>query len=239
MEKIEYTNINRGTRGIFESIEEQSNRFCAKSLVMLSIVSFILVAVASIVDKSAYMHEVRIAVGIIIILSAGAGVYCRIKKVGTRYRKYALFGIWLIVLMLAVTFIDSSVSLLYAIPVILAIQYSSVIFTLFVSLVNIVFAFFPYIINTYRNAYPLDFIVLEPGTTIQMTGASLDETVNALSIGIERSETIMNMLSYGYLTTALLLVIISAIAVSATNYDRKAILGQYNKSRNSVEELKK
>ena len=239
MNEIEYTDINRGTRGIFENIEGIANDFCSKCLILLAIVSFILVGVASIVDKSNYMHEVRIAVAVIVALCLASGIYCQVKKEGTRHRKYVLFFIWFISLTLAVTFIDSSVNLLYAIPVILAVRYNSVIFTLLVSLLNIIFAFFPYIINTYRRAFPLDFVVLTPGTTIRMTGTSLDETINSLGAGLDRSETIMNMLSYGYLTTVLILVIIAVIAVSATKGNRKAILMQYNKSRSLVEENQK
>ena len=237
MEQLEYTNINRGTRGIFEGIEKEANRFCSICLILLAIVSFILVTIASIVDKSYYMHEVRIAIAILIVLSVSVGTYCLVKKEGSRRRKYILFFTWFIDLTLAVTFIDSSVTLLYAIPVLLAVRYNSVIFTLFVSLINTIFAFFPYLFNTYRGAYPLDFVVLEQGTTVQMAGASLDETINAIGSGLNRSETIINMLSYGYLTTVLLLLIIAVIAVSATDCNRKAILSQYNSKRSLMEDM--
>lgn len=239
MDIIEYTNINRGTRGIFEGIEEQANRFCSRCLILLAVISFVLVVIATIEEKSIYMSEVRIADAINILLGLGVGIYCQIKKNGTRYRKYVLFFVWFVELMLIMTFVDPSATLLYAIPIILAIWYHSVIFTLFVSVINIVFAFFPYIINTYLDVYRPAYIVMEPGTTIQMTGASLAEEIYSLSAGIDRSATIINMLLYGYLTAVMALVILAVMAVAVTAYNRKALLVTYNKSRDLLEDRQK
>lgn len=236
MKTIDYSSVSRGTRGIFSGVEQSANRFSAKCLIMLAAVAIVLVALASVVDKSEYMHEVRIAIAALVVISLSAGVFCLVKKKETRYRKYMLCFAWFLALILAVTFIDSSVALLYAIPVLLAVRYNSVVFTLFVSLFNIIFAFFPYLINTYRGAYPLDFVVLKQGTVITIADASLDGTVNALTSGLDRTETIINMLSYGYLSIVLFLVIISVIAVSFTAYNRKLILDQYKKARSLLEE---
>lgn len=95
--------------------------------------------------------------------------------------KYALFGAWSVAICMIASCIDSSVSLLYALPIILAIRYYSVGFTLSISVLNIIFAFIPYIIKVYIHAFPLDFVVLEEGAVITMAGDSLHETVNALS----------------------------------------------------------
>lgn len=236
MEKIDYTSVSSGTHGIFVRVEKDANRFSAKCLIMLAAVAIVLVALASLVDQSEYMREVRIAISALVVICLCVGIFCLVKKQQTRYRKFVLCFAWFVSLVLAVTFIDSSVTLLYAIPVLLAMRYHSVIFTLFVSLFNIIFAFFPYLINTYRGAYPLDFVVLEPGTVITITNASLDGTVNALGDRLLRSETIINMLSYGYLATALFLVILSVIAVSFTAYNRNLILDQYKRARSRLEE---
>ncbi|MCQ2770708.1 MAG: hypothetical protein MJ236_02785 [Clostridia bacterium] len=235
MENINYSVVSRGTRGIFADIEKNANRFSSICLIMLAAVAIILISVASIVDHSEYMHEVRIAIGLLILISLSTGIYSLVRKKQTSARKYVLCYAWLVSVMLAVSFVDSSVVLLYAIPVLLAVRYNSVIYTLFVSVFNIIFAFFPYLIYTYRGSFPLDFIMLQPGTVITITESSLDGSVNALIDQILRTETISNMLSYGYLAVALFLVIISVIAVSFTAYNRKLILDQYKRARSQME----
>lgn len=235
MEQTNFSSVSRGTRGIFADVERDGNRFTANSLIMLALVAILLVSLASIVDKSEYMHEVRVSMTVLVAICLGVGISCLVWKKQSRYTKYVLFFAWFVALMLAVTFVDSSVTLLYAIPVLLAIRYNSVIFTLFVSLFNIIFAFFPYLINTYRSAFPLDFVVLQPGTVITITDTSLDGTVNAMTDQLARSETITNMLSYGYLAMALFLLIISVIAISYTAYNRKLLLDQYKRARSMME----
>lgn len=108
------------------------------------------------------------------------------------------------------------------------------VFTLSVSVLNIIFAFIPYIIKVYIHAIPLDFIILEEGTVITMAGDSLHGTVNALST-IDRTATITNLLSFGYLGTVSILVFISVFAVLLTDFTRKTIIKQYNASRNRME----
>lgn len=236
MELMDYTNINRGTRGIFEGIEKQANHFCSLSLIIMSVISFFLIVITSIESQGDYMTEIIIADSINIILGLTTGIYCQIKKDGTRYRKYVLFFVWFIVLTIILTYVDPNATLLYAIPIVLAIWYHSMIFTLFVSVINIVFAFFPYIINTYFGYYSPSFIVLNPNTTIEAMGTSLEEAVYSISDIINRSETIINMLLYGYLTTVMALVILAVIAVAVTAYNRKQILSIYNKKRDLLED---
>lgn len=238
MDLIDYSSVSHGTRGIFGKVEREANRHSAICLVMLAIVAILLVSLASLVDHSEYMHEVRWSMTALIVICLSVGITCLVKKTETRSRKYILFFAWFAAIMLAVTFVDSSVSLLYAIPVLLVIRYNSVIFTIFVSLFNIIFAFFPFLINTYRNAFPLDFVVLKPGTTITITGASLDSTANALGDSLLRNQTIINMLSYGYLAVVFFLILLSLIAVTFTSYNRKLILDQYKRARNMLEENK-
>jgi hypothetical protein len=109
-----------------------------------------------------------------------------------------------------------------------------VVFTLSVSVLNIIFAFIPYIIKVYIHAFPLDFVILEEGTVITMAGESLHGTVNALST-IDRTATITNMLSFGYLGTMSALIFISVIAVLLTDFRQKTIVRQYNSTRSRLE----
>lgn len=236
MELTEFTVVARGMRGIFESIEKKANRFNAKCLIALAVICAALDGLTLIVDKSEYMLQVTIATIILTALCLSAGIYCLRSKKESRYRKYWLFLVWFVALGIAASSVDSSVILLYAIPVILAIFYNSVILTLFVSVLNIVFAFFPFLINTYQGTFPLDYVVLYPNTTITVADMSLDGAVSALGEGINRTETIMNMLTYGYLATVLFLAIISAIAVVVTVSNRQNMITQYNRARNLVEE---
>lgn len=238
MDLVDYSSVSHGTRGIFGKVENEANRHSAVCLVLLAVVAVLLTSLASLVDHSEYMHEVRWSMGALIVICLSVGVTCLVKKKEHRIRKYVLFFAWFVAIMLAVTFVDSSVSLLYAIPVLLVIRYNSVVLTIFVSLFNIIFAFFPFLINTYRNAFPLDFIVLKPGTTITVTDASLDTTINALGDNLLRNQTITNMLSYGYLAVVFFLVLISIIAVIFTAYNRNLILDQYKRARNLLEENK-
>lgn len=226
--------VNKGTKGIFNDIERSANKLCAMGLMLLAAVTTILVTIASFVDHSAYMVEVRICAAILVI-DCLVMMYITFKtNVHQTKLKYILFLAWSLALGLMMTSVDSSVTILYAIPVLLATRYYDVVFTIVVSVLNIIFAFIPYIINVYKRAFPLDFVVLEQGTVITMAGDSLDGTVNALE-SINITDTISNMLAYGYLTLALILVMISILAVALTKLNHDNLIKQYNISRNRIE----
>lgn len=233
---MDYTGIkiNRGTHGIFEEIEKNANVLCARGLIIFACIATILGILASIVDKSAYMTEVRICIAVIDVDCLLAAYFSLKKKEPSELQKYWLFLAWSLAICLAVSSVDSSVTLLYAVPVLLAVRYYSVLFTVVVSTLNIIFAFIPYIANVYKHAYPLDFIVLEEGTVITMAGDSLDGTVNALG-SIDVTATITNMLTYGYLSTALFLVMISILAVMLSKFNRDNVIKQYNAARSRIE----
>ena len=227
--------INRGKKGIFEEIEKSSNILCAKGLIACAANTTVIGIIAVIVDKSEYMPSVMIAFAIAVAVCVTMAWYSLKRKEHGSLHKYALFGAWSVAICIIASNIDSSENLLYAIPIILAIRYYSVVFTLSVSVLNIIFAFIPYIIKVYIHAFPLDFVILEEGTVITMAGESLHGTVNALST-IDRTATITNMLSFGYLGTLSILVLISIFAVLLTDFTRKTIINQYNSSRNRMEE---
>ena len=227
--------INRGKKGIFEEIEKSSNILCAKGLIACAAITTVIGIIAVIVDKSEYMPSVMIAFAIAVAVCVTMAWYSLKRKEHGSLHKYALFGAWSVAICIIASNIDSSENLLYAIPIILAIRYYSVVFTLSVSVLNIIFAFIPYIIKVYIHAFPLDFVILEEGTVITMAGESLHGTVNALST-IDRTATITNMLSFGYLGTFSVLVLISIFAVLLTDFTRKTIINQYNSSRNRMEE---
>ena len=226
--------INRGTKGIFEEIEKSSNILCAKGLIACASITTVIGIIAVITDKSAYMKFVKIGFSIAVVVCAAMAWYSLSRKEHGSFHKYTLFIAWSVAICMIASSIDSSESLLYAIPIILSIRYYSVVFTLSVSVLNIIFAFIPYIIKVYIHAFPLDFIVLEQGTVITMAGDSLDGTVNALST-IDVTATITNMLTFGYLVTMSVLVVISIFAVLLTNFTRKNIIKQYNASRDRIE----
>ena len=227
--------INRGKKSIFEEIEKSSNILCAKGLIACAAITTAIGIIAAIVDKSEYMQSVIIEFAIAVVVCGAMAWYSLKRKDHGSLHKYALFGAWSVAICIIASNIDSSENLLYAIPIILAIRYYSVVFTLSVCVLNIIFAFIPYIIKVYIHAFPLDFVALEEGTVITMVGDSLHGTVNALST-IDRTATITNMLSFGYLGTLSILVFISVFAVLLTDFTRKTIIHQYNSSRNRMEE---
>ena len=226
--------INRGKKSIFEEIEKSSNILCAKGLIACAAITTVIGIIAVIVDKSVYMPFVAISLSIAVVVCVAMAWYSLKRQEHGGLHKYALFGTWSVAICMIASCIDSSESLLYAIPIILAIRYYSVVFTLAVSVLNIIFAFIPYIIKVYIHAFPLDFVVLKEGTVITMAGDSLRGTVNALST-IDRTATITNILSFGYLVTMSGLVFISIFAVLLTDFTRKNLIKQYNASRNRME----
>ena len=226
--------INRGKKRIFEEIEKSANILCAKGLITCAAITTVIGIIAAIVDKSEYMQSVLIEFSIAVVVCVATAWYSLKRKEHGKLHKYALFGAWSVAICIIASNIDSSENLLYAIPIILAIRYYSVVFTLSVSVLNIIFSFIPYIIKVYIQAFPLDFIILEEGTVITMAGESLHGTVNALST-IDRTATITNMLSFGYLGTLSILVFISIFAVLLTDFTRKTIINQYNSSRSRME----
>ena len=202
--------ISRGKKGIFEEIEKSSNALCAKGLIAFSIIIIVIGIIAAIIDKSEYMLYIKVNFAVAALVCAATAWYSLKKKKHGKLHKYALFGAWSVAICMIAISIDSSENLLYAIPLIFAIRYYSVVFTLAVSVLNIIFAFLPYIIKAYTQAFPLDFVILEEGTVITVTSESLHTTINELST-IDRAATITNMLSFGYLGTLSALLFISVI----------------------------
>ena len=234
---VDSTNISisKGTHAIFASLEAEANRFSAIALILLSLIIILVLAAVSFVDGQEYMLGVQISMGICVAVSLAMGIYCLTIRQHPLYVKYILLLVWIFVVTVCTTFIDSSVTILWAIPIMLSIKYTSVVFTLMVSVIEQISLFFPFLYNSYHSSYPLDFIVLEKGTVIVMGDLSLDGTINGLETGIDRTKTISNMMVTGYLIPLFLILLLAVIAVSIVRRKRTEVLKQYRKQRDFLD----
>ena len=123
-------------------------------------------------------------------------------------------------------------SIIYVFPMLLSIQYCSVLYSLFISAITVMGTFIPLLLSSFLANYDLNVVKLLPGTMLQVTS-----TLEA-SLGpgfLNEAGTKVNEIFSIFLPIILLVSIIAVVTVRITSAIRKMLLDQYHQFQNTRE----
>ena len=123
-------------------------------------------------------------------------------------------------------------SILFVLPILLSVQYCSLIFSIFMSVITVLGSFIPLLLTSFLSFYDLNVIRLIPGSIIKVD-TTLEKSLNPQIIDINGTK--INELLAIFLPAMLFVVIIGVVACIITNYIRKNILEQYRHFQNTRE----
>ncbi len=225
--------MQRGKIGLFGSIEYSSNLISSQLffalqvlLTCLSLVMYFtieeLLAGFSFVVLSVFLLLVSIVEMTIVKRKEGKGSFLK----------------W----MIGISFVLSAVattstmgvggSILFVLPILLSIQYCSLIFSIFTSVVTVLGSFIPLLLTSFLSFYDLNVIKLLPGSVVKIE-TTLEKALTPEIINIPGTK--LNELLAIFLPAMLFVVIVGFVACIITYFIRKNILEQYRNYQNTRE----
>ena len=223
----------KGKTGLFSIIESSANQRNIRAFVALtSILLAVSVLLKFTVPEIGVIPFFMVFSAVMLLVSLAELVIVKRKK-GTGSQLKWIIGIGFIVAAVTTTStMGAAGSVIYVFPMLLSIQYCSVLYSLFISAITIMSTFVPPLLSSYLFNYDLNVVRLIPGSVIRVTStleASLEPAV------INEAGTKINELLSIFLPVILFVSIIAVVTVSITSAIRKNLLEQYHQFQNTRE----
>ena len=225
--------MRKGKVGLFGTIECSSNIVSVRILfvleLLLTALSLILYfrvkelgAGFAFFVSSVFMLIVSIVEMIVVQKKEGAGKYFK----------------W----MIGISFIISAItttstmgvggSILFVLPIVISVQYCSLIYSIFMSVITVLGSFVPLLLTSFLSFYELNVIKLVPGSVIEIT-STLERSLKPEIIDIPGTK--INELLAVFLPAMMFVNIVGFVTCIITYYVRKYILEQYRAFQNTRE----
>ena len=223
----------KGKAGLFSIIESRANLRNAWAFVALTSLLFVISVILKFaVPEIGVIPTFMVFSSAMLIVAVVELMIVRKKKGVGKHLKW-IIGIGFIVSAITTTSTMSvSGSIIYVFPMLLSIQYCSVLYSLFISTITVMGAFAPLLLSSHLSNFDLNVVKLLPGTVIEVTStleASLGPGI------INEAGTKINELLSTFLPMILFVNIIAVVTVSITSAIRKNLLEQYHQFQTTRE----
>lgn len=225
--------MQRGKIGLFGSIEYSSNLISSQLFFALQVLltGLSLFMYFTIKELLAGFYFVVLSVLLLLVSIVEMTIVKRKEGKGS-------FLKW----MIGISFVLSAVattstmgvggSILFVLPILLSIQYCSLIFSIFTSVVTVLGSFIPLLLTSFLSFYDLNVIKLLPGSVVKIE-TTLEKALTPEIINIPGTK--LNELLAIFLPAMLFVVIVGFVACIITYFIRKNILEQYRNYQNTRE----
>ena len=223
----------RGKTGLFSLIENAANLRNGRTFVAVSALLFALSLLLkfTVPELSTVPFFMVFSLVMLLISIVELVIVQRKKGIGT-YLKW-LIGIGFIASAIGTTASMGAVgSIIVVFPILLSIQYCSVLYSLFISVVTVMGTFAPLLLASHLSNYDLNVVRLVPGAVIQVSStleASLGSGI------INEAGTKLNELLTVSLPLLLLINILAVVSIAVTGAIRRSLLEQYHQFQNTRE----
>jgi len=123
-------------------------------------------------------------------------------------------------------------SILFVLPILLSVQYCSLVFSIFMSLITVLGSFVPLLLTSFLSFYELNVVKLIPGSVIEIN-KTLEGSLKPEFIDIPGTK--INELLAVFLPAMLFVIIVGVMTCIITSCFRKIILEQYRNFQNTRE----
>ena len=123
-------------------------------------------------------------------------------------------------------------SILFIFPMLLSVQYCSLFYSVFISVITVMGSFVPLLLTSFLTFYDLNVIRLKPGSVVEV-GTTLEMALRPEII--DEAGTKINELLAIFLPAVLFVIIIAVVTCVITHTYRKNILEQYRRFQTTRE----
>lgn len=225
--------MQKGKAGIFNSIERSANLISVKILVSLQILLSVLSVIIyySVPELKAGIVFLIFSV-VLLIVSIVESIYVKRKDGEGSILKW-IIGISFIVSAVATTStMGVGGSVLLVLPLILSIQYCSLLYSIFISVITLMASCVPLLLTSFMSFYDLNVIKLIPGSVLKIDTILEDSLIPEV---IDIAGTKVNELIAIIMPVILFVIIIAVVVCIITHTIRKNILEQYRLFQNTRE----
>ena len=225
--------MTRGKTGLFSLIENAANLRNARTFNAVAALLFAisLLLKFTVPEIGAVPFFMFFSAGTLLISIAELVIVQRKKGNGT-YLKWFI-GISFIVLAIGATASIGAVGgIIFVFPILLSIQYCSVLYSLFISVITVMGTFAPLLLASRLSNYDLNVVRLVPGAVVQVSSTLEASLGSGL---IQEAGTKLNELLSVFLPMLLLINVIAVVTVSVTGAIRRSLLEQYHQFQNTRE----
>ena len=225
--------MQKGKVGLFGTIEHSANLVSAKFFFILQLLltGLSLIVYFNVPELSAGFAFV--AISLVLLLVSIAEMMIVKRKEGTGSSLKWMIGISIVVSAIVTTStMGVGGSILFVLPMLLSVQYCSLIFSIFMSLVTVLGSFVPLLLTSFLSFYELNVIKLIPGSVIEIN-KTLEGSLKPEIIDINGTK--INELLAVFLPAMLFVIIVGVLTCIITSCFRKIILEQYRNFQNTRE----
>ena len=225
--------MQKGKVGLFGAIERSANLVSARMFFWLELLLTGISVVLYFKVKELLAGFAFLVLSVVMLLVSIIEMTIINRKEGVgNYLKW-MTGISLV---LSAVFTTSTMgvggSILFVVSILLSVQYCSLIYTIFMTVVTILGTFIPLLMTSFLSFYDLNVIELIPGSVIEV-GTTLERSLRPEIIDINGTK--INELLAIFLPAMLFVIIVGIMACFITHYIRKNILEQYRAFQNTRE----
>lgn len=223
----------KGKAGMFKSIESSANLISVKLLVCLQILLTILSIIIYYTVKELTAGIVFVVFSIVLLIISIVELIVTKRKNGVGSALKWIIGISFVISAIVTTStmgVGGSVLLVF--PMLLSIQYCSLLYSIFISVITLMGSCVPLLLTSFMSFYDLNVIKLIPGSVLKIN-TTLEEAIKPEIIDV--AGTKVNELLAIIFPVILVVIIIAVVTCIITHSIRKNILEQYRKFQNTRE----
>ena len=223
----------KGKTGLFGAIESLANLRNSRAFVALTCLLFALSILQYYTVPENGITPFFMGFSAVMLVVAVVELVAVQKRKGIgRYLKW-IVGISFIVSAASTTStMGAAGSIIFVFPMLLSIQYCSVLYSLFISAITIMGTFVPLLLSSHLYNFDLNVIKLVPGSVIEVS-STLEASLAPGMINIPGTK--INELLSVYFPIILFVSIIAVMTVGITSAIRKNLLEQYHVFQNTRE----
>ena len=217
----------KGKAGLFGIIESSANRRNVRAFVALSALLLAVSVLLNFTVPEIGVIPVFMVYSAAMLLVSIAELVIVGKKNGVGNHLKWIIGISFILSAVAATStLGAAGSIIFVFPMLLSIQYCSVLYSLFISAISVMGTFVPLLLSSWLSNYDLNVVRLLPGAVIEIT-STLEAALGSGVINI--TGTKINELLSIFLPMILFVNVFAVVTVSITSAIRKNLLEQYHR----------
>lgn len=223
----------KGKVGLFGAIDRSANYVSAYMFVFLEILLTAISVLLYFTVPELRATTTFMAFSVVLLIASLVELAIVKRKDGSDQMLKWVLGISLVISAITTTStMGVSGSILFILPMLLSVQYCSLFYSVFMSVITVMGTFVPLLLTSFLSFYDLNVIIMKPGSVI-----NIDTTLEAALKPefIDEAGTKVNELLAVFLPAILFVIIIAVLTCIITHTYRKNILEQYRQFQNTRE----
>ena len=225
--------MHKGKLGLFNSIDRSANLVSARLLVCLeSLLTALSVLLYFTVPELRATTAFLIFSVVLLIVSIVELTVIKRKEGSGDWLKWILGISYVITAITTTSTMGVSGSILFIFPILLSVQYCSLFYSVFMSVITVMGSFVPLLLTSFLTFYDMNVIKVNPGSVVEVN-TTLEAALTPEIIDV--AGTKVNEILAIFLPAISFVIIVAVVAGIITHSFRKNILEQYRQFQNTRE----